>query len=290
MQSISTAERQKLYGVPDAVLEPVLSRLRDGGASFVRAGVTRFCDYMRGTTALGDIFREHGAVVEAALVRHYELLIANGFAGGHHEHLDRCLIEVEEAKTDMRTLFGCISFIVDAAIPKLSIGLFPSWKQVMADAMILQRLLLCDAATILTFKQYRISRSDIDRNQRMASELMRFRAKIEQVTAELATASASVRGSSEVVASAAEAAASRSRTAADAATEGTDSLTASAAGTEELQYSTRELERRADSSRQAVDEAERALTAAQKAIADLQSSADKIGSIVGLIGSIAEQT
>jgi methyl-accepting chemotaxis protein len=160
----------------------------------------------------------------------------------------------------------------------------------MADAAILQRLLICDAATGLTAAFVDNVRQDDARSTRIATELAHFRLTIDGAAEKLGEASDAVDGASGAVNQSVGKALDASRIASQAAEEGNASLTSSASSVEELSHATAELERRTESSRVAAAEAEAAVSAAQGAIADLQSAAERIGSIVGLIGSIAEQT
>jgi methyl-accepting chemotaxis protein len=224
------------------------------------------------------------------LFAHYSELLAKGLSDDLPDRAKAMIERLMDLDVDIRCIFVMTSNICDAAMQCNGRMLMLNGTRTLEDLSILNRLLMCDAATALTASFIRQNGQESDRSAFVASEVETFRVAVGGMSARLEEASAAVDSAAGIVSSAAAQALARSQHAAQSAEEGNSSLTASAASTEELAQATEELERRAQSGRQAVSTAETALDGAQSAISALQAAADKIGSIVGLIGSIAEQT
>ncbi|MFM9973898.1 MAG: methyl-accepting chemotaxis protein [Beijerinckiaceae bacterium] len=287
---LSIQERYALYRLNASNLENIIKKSKSLEYLFVKVGIDEFCNFMRKSDTFGDLFKDHDSDISKLLSSHYVELLIRGIDETHSERLMKLINELEKCKTDSRALFAVGTFIVEAARSRFSNGFLMSSKKVISDIIILQRLLVCDAAMALTLAQSDALKKSTHKNLRIAGEIEQLQSSMEVISSDLGMASQSVGASASIVAVAAAEALQKSREAANAAEEGNNSLTASATSTEELSYATQELERRTESSKQAVTEAGVAVAGAQQAIAHLQASADKIGSIVGLISSIAEQT
>ena len=290
IQLLNHTLRWRIYGLDPAATAAALGRLNSGGLEYAVKAIADCCRDLAATPGIGAAFAAGGGSIEAALVKHYQELLTDGLTDAMPVRTERTAAALDAAGSDMRCFFVMAARIASDAAALPSRGLIPQGRQRLADVAVLQRLLVCDAATALTAVLGEQTKSATARDTRVADEIALFQLKVEGMAAQLLEASGSVESGAQIVAAAASDALSKSRAAADAAEHGNNSLTASATSTEQLSNATRELDRRTEMSRQAVAAAETAVRGAQSAIADLQAAAAKIGSIVGLIGSIAEQT
>jgi methyl-accepting chemotaxis protein len=287
---LADQERYGVYRVATGELAPAIERMTVNGLAFVREGIDACCAALALTQGVGAAFRERGGEISSVLREHYTQLLQRQLDGGHADRVTQIFVDLEKLGTDMRCLFAAIPYIIDAAMSRRTLRQLFFRRQADADLALLQRLLMCDAATVLAASQRTLLVREDKRRNIISAELAAFGSSVDAISSELATASGVADTAASVVSAAASDALRESRHAADAAEQGNNSLTASATSTEELAQATSELARRAESSRQAVSAAEIAVSGAQGAIADLQAAAERIGSIVGLIGSIAEQT
>jgi methyl-accepting chemotaxis protein len=281
--------RWRLYGLEQADVAAALQRLRLSGTPLLAGVIETCCKELCKMPGVGAAFQKSNGAIEAILVRHYGELLSAGLTDEMPERSLRSSAALEEVGVDIRCFFVMAARIVQAVAEREARALLPSRRSI-GDLAILQRLLSCDAATVLSSALAETNKASERRGVIVANELSRFEEGVQGMSEKLVGASGTVESAAQVVAAAAADALARSRAAADAAEASNNSLTASATSTEELANATRELERRTEMSRQAVAAAETAVGGAQTAIANLQTAADKIGSIVGLIGSIAEQT
>jgi methyl-accepting chemotaxis protein len=287
---LTPRERYSTYGLEPGDVARALKRVTAGGTAFADIGVEACCAKLRALPGAGEEFVRMGAKLPDILRRHYADLLAHGLDAAHFDRVGATIAALAAIGTDLRCLFAATPHIVGAAMRGRKNSLLPGGRQFLADMDMLQALLVCDAATALSFSQNAERRHNDERREMITAELLSFRTAIAEVSQQLTGASRSVAAATDVVAGAAAGALEKSKFAADAAEAGNNSLTASATSTEELSHATQELDRRSGISRQAVAAAEHAVSGAQSAIADLHAAAEKIGSIVGLIGSIAEQT
>ncbi len=287
---LTHGHRFRIYGLEADEVAAAVKRLLSGKAGLVEETIQRSCRMLATTPVVGAAFQKNGAAIAAILIRHYNALLTAGLTDEIPGRNEMTVAELRPLGTDLRCYFVMASQITDAASSAHGKHVLINAKRVLSDLSILNRLLICDAATALTTSLGLQNDQEQARKAAMTEELEQFKLSVQAISGELDVASRAVDGAANVVSSAASEALRKSRSAADAAEQGNTSLTASATSTEELAQATGELERRTETGRQAVSMAEGAVGGAQSAIADLHAAADKIGSIVGLIGSIAEQT
>lgn len=290
LQVLAFDDRFRIYGLEADAVALVLKRLSTNGLGFVRQAVRDCSAILAGITGVGVAFQQNGGKIETLLVAHYESLLKAGLTDEMPRRMAHTLTEIEANGGDLRCFFAMAVNLSEAALKANSRGLPVVSSRLIADVSILNRMLICDAATALTTTILGRNQQDADRQASIAEGMEIFRQSVSAISDRLGGASVAVSQSAMVVAGAASDALSQSRQAADAAEQSNTNLTASATSTEELAQATAELERRTEMSQQAMLAAEGAVKGAQAAISDLQAAADRIGSIVGLIGSIAEQT
>jgi methyl-accepting chemotaxis protein len=282
--------RFRIYRLEEKAVAGALRRIVRSDIGPVREAIRLTCQLLRDIPALAPAFVANGAAIETLLFEHYKALLADGLTDALAARAGATAQALVANGTDIRCFFILAVEITDALSRRLGRNVMLGGAQVLADLSVLQRFLMCDAATALTATLNDKASQDAERQQAVDRELRQFNDSIGGVAARLAHATSAVDSAGRAVATAASQALAAGRSAAQSAEEGNNSLTASATSTEELSHATAELDRRAATSREALADAEQAVAGAQGAIADLHAAAEKIGSIVGLIRSIAEQT
>jgi len=289
-QVLSHTHRIRVYGLDGERVAIALKRLDAALPGLVSDAVAECCANFAESETVGQIFRQHGAAIQAIVTRHYAELLA----AGADEHMEtRCAATTEALDAlgvDIRAMLIFGARISASAMKRSSGRMMLRGKRLLEDLALLNSLLTCNAAAAVAATLGDKNKLESQRAQKIASEVGGFEGKVGALAERLQAAAAAVDSAAGVVSAAASDALVKSRAAAEAAEFGNNSLTASATSTEELANATGELDRRTELSRQAVAAAETAVSGAQGAIANLHAAAEKIGSIVGLIGNIAEQT
>jgi methyl-accepting chemotaxis protein len=282
--------RFRIYDLDAEGVAAAIARLTDGDFSFIDPVIARCCAEIEKSPRVGDAFKANGERIAERLRAHYRSLLGAGATADMSARTSAAVAELHAFGTDVRCLLVMAAQIGSALQKRCAPRLSLNRAQLASDLAIVQRLLICDAATALTSSFANAAASDDKRRSEVSEELERFKDAIGAVAVKLGDASGAVDSAAAAVDSSVAKALDASRTAAEAVEEGNASLTSSAASVEELAQATAELERRTTSSRLAAQEAESAVKGAQHAIDDLKAAAERIGSIIGLIGSIAEQT
>ncbi len=290
LQLLNQDSRFRIYRLDPADVGAATAWLSKQGLKAVNAAVDDCCKAIATAPGVGDAFKANGPQIAASLKRHYHDLLTAGLTADMSARTQATSTEIATFGTDVRCFFVMAAHIGEAIGKMAFSGLSVLPQRHTQHACVLQRLLICDAATALTASFAENARQENERAAHVSREIEQFRQTVGALAEQLDGASRGVDSAAGAVSQSVGMALDVSRSAASSAEEGNVSLTSTASGVEELAQATAELERRAQSSRAAAAEAETSVQGAQRAIADLTSAAERIGSIVGLIGSIAEQT